>query len=125
MSNPSVIFNKLIDMYGIDVNVRRRTETVDDDGDISYTYPETIRVRAQVSELTGYTEEWESPGLKEDADYLITFKNGTKVDVGDMITWTREGSYNTIQCEVITRLYRKTGSRVDYIETLSRERVAS
>ena len=115
--------NRLIDLYGVDINIRRRTETTDDEGDITYTYPTTINTRAQVSELTGYQQEWESPGIVLNADYLITFKRGTLVDTGDLLSWILEGSANTIQCVVDTKLYRKTGKYIDYIEVLAKRRI--
>ncbi len=73
---------------------------------------------------SNYQQEWESPGIREDADYLITFKVGTRVSIGDIIYWIREEtSYSdTIQCEVVTTLYRKTGSNIDYIEVLARKK---
>ena len=111
----STIVRKLIRMYGQELIRKKRLESIEDNERV-YTYSESEVIRGQVSQLTGYAESWEMPGLQIRADYLVTFTPEVEVEIGDLLKIGDEW------VEVVEKLYRKTGNKVDFIECLCRRR---
>jgi len=114
----STIVRRLIRKYGIELIRKKRIETIEDNERV-YSYGTQEIVRGQVSQLTGYAESWEMPGLQIRADYLVTFLPDTEIEVGDLLKIGDEWT------EVVEKLYRKTGRKVDFIECLCRRREAA
>ncbi|RLF22421.1 MAG: hypothetical protein DRN15_09020 [Thermoprotei archaeon] len=114
----STIVRKLIRVYGQELIRKKRIETIEGDERV-YTYSEPEVLRGQVSQLTGYAESWEMPGLQIRAEYLVTFAPETEIEVGDLLRIGDEW------VEVVEKLHRKTGNKTDFIECLCRRREAA
>ena len=114
----STIVKRLIRKYGVELIRKKRIESIEGHERV-YTYGDQEIVRGQVSQLTGYAESWEMPGLQIRADYLVTFDPETEIEVGDLLKIGDEWT------EVVEKLYRKTGGEVDFIECLCRRREAA
>jgi len=108
----STIIKKVISRYGQYI-IRKPRKVTEDRG---YYYGEQEVIRGQVSQLTGYTESWEAPGMVIRADFLITFPPDVTVDKGDLL------KINDEWVEVVEVLKRRTGNRIDFIECLCRRR---
>ena len=109
------IVMKLIRKYGQKLTRKKRIETIEE-GERVYTYSTPEVIVGQVSQLTGYAESWEMPGLQIRADYLVTFTPDTEIEIGDLLKIGDEWT------EVVEKLYRRTGSNVDFVECLCRRR---
>jgi len=80
------IANKMIDAYGMDVEIRKSSFSVDTDKDITgESYTSTIQTKAWVTPVSGYREIWQIWGYRVDADYSACFKSTVNIDINDIV----------------------------------------
>jgi len=103
----------LIDSMGEEVDVLKRTETTDDNGDVTFTYPRTISTRAFIREVSGYAQFWELPGYTENVDMAGIFYHNADVNIGDLVK-----KENGDEFEVNEIVERTSGKDVDFKEVL-------
>jgi hypothetical protein len=107
---------KLFRKYGDSIQILRRTETIDNDGRVVYTYPNTISTYGLLYSASGLRETWYEIGFKEDIDYVICLDATISIDVGDLILLS-----NNYKLEVREIIPRTVGYKTDYLEILGRK----
>jgi len=106
-------FSSIIELMGEDVDILTRAETVDSNGNVTFTYSRTIDTRAWIREVGGYTQFWDLPGYTKDIDLAGCFYYNESIDIGDMVIRSNGSKY-----EVTEIIERKTGSDIDFKEVL-------
>jgi len=107
------MYSSLIDLMGEEINILKRAETVGDDGEVTYTYNQTIDTMAWIREVGGYITFWDSPGYTKDVDLAGCFYHNENIDIGDMVV--RE---NSKKFEVTQIIERKSGKDTDFLEVV-------
>jgi len=109
-----VAINRLIDKYGVDVKLKTRSESVDSDGRVTYSYSNTLDCKAIIYPISGATEIWLVAGYRQSADYILSFKETVPVSVGDVVEYDNE------EIEITEKVIQKLGSTTYYIEATGR-----
>jgi hypothetical protein len=81
----SFIMERLIQREGEVVQIRRRTASVDSNGYVNYTYPETIETKMVFISTGGYEEIWYPVGFHTDIDFIGIANPKDSIDVGDIV----------------------------------------
>ena len=120
MTWTSIAIKKMIRQYGQEVEHKQRIETVnEDDGSVVYTYVVKEPKKGQFQQLTPMDQYVDRYGVKINADYIVTFVPDTEVSEGDLLY------IDSNWVEVATKIERRTGIKVDYIELLLRKKTSS
>lgn len=124
---------KLMRREGDNIKIITRTETVDSDGRVVYTHPNTISTKALIYAASGLRDTWLEIGYGSDIDYVVCispiigefqfeeffgdeFYTGTTVSVGDFILLS-----NNYKLEVREIVPRGLGFKKEYWEVLCRK----
>jgi len=82
----SIVARKLIDLYGQNLTIKRRSISVDEEGSITEdSYSDTISVKGWVTPSRGERELYTIVGQTTQGDYSIVFEGTVSVDVDDRI----------------------------------------
>ena len=110
----SSVIQRMIRMYGEDVQHKKRIKTDLGDGEAEYSFELQDVKRIHWSEATAIDESIYHMGKLTEADYIATALPETDISEYDLLY------VDSYWCEVITKFYRKTGINTDYLEFLLR-----
>jgi hypothetical protein len=107
--------SKLIDLFGQDVIIKRKSFTVDDEGVITDdSYSATVSTKAWVLTVRGYREIWDYlPGYRVEGDFSAIFKASEAISVNDRVILP--GAIETEIREIIPHYYR---NNIDFYEAM-------
>jgi len=103
----------LIDTQGEQIEIIKRTETTDDDNNVTFTYARTVDTYAWIRDVSGYIEIWDLPGYIKDIDLAGVFYWNEDIDIGDIVRRKNKKEY-----EVTQIIERQSGEDVDFKEVL-------
>jgi hypothetical protein len=113
MKDIGFIYNKIISKFGQEIIRKPRIETKSGET-VEYSYGEQELIKGQATQIVGYREVWERPGIVIEGDYLVTFPRDTIIEIGDLIYVNNEW------LEIVDKIVRRYGNNVSFIETLCR-----
>jgi len=101
-----ITVRKLIEKFGTSVRIKRRSESVDSDGHVTYSYDTIIEDKCLWSPASGFMEEWYRVGYEESVDRLATFKSSSTISVGDIVVFPDNSEYEVR--EIVERQFGDT-----------------
>jgi len=122
----SGVFNRMINRFGNNYTVKIRKETVNEEtGEVTFTYSETISVKAIIVSASGMSETWGVIGVYEDIDYLALVAPMVDEEVGTYLTPIDIGDLVLIEqvdYECTEVIPRRISNKILYYECLLRKR---
>lgn len=108
----SFIYNQLIKKNGMDIKIKKRIETLDSDGNVTFTYNDALDSKAWIVEIGPIREEFLIVGYTEPIDYIGMFKHDEDINIGDIVVL--DDDTETEVREVFKR--RRISSKIAYRE---------
>jgi|WetSurMetagenome_2_1015567.scaffolds.fasta_scaffold28364_4 hypothetical protein len=113
-SHMSPVIQRMIRMYGEDVQHKKRVKTDLGDGEAEYSFVLQDAKRVHWTQATAMDETTYKFSKLPEADYLATALPETDISEYDLLY------LDNSWCEVMTVFLRKTGINTDYMEFLLR-----
>jgi hypothetical protein len=111
MSVEKLYIKKMIKHYGQEVMRKKRTKNYNGD-EVYYTYSVEQPVKGHFMQITPVDEMLMNWGFEKTCDYIATFLPDTEIEEGDLL------NIDDNWYEVSQKITRRTGEKVEYIETL-------
>jgi len=108
------INNKLIDLFGQDVTIKKVSYTTDEDKDVTgESFSNTISTKAWIMAMGGYRQVWEIEGYRIEGDYSGCFKSTVDINTEDIVV-LNDGT----ECVVNEIIKHYEGNHVAYLEVI-------
>jgi len=110
------LVNKLIEEYGQDITIKKRSLSIDQDKYVTGESYSTVTAIGWVIPTSGLSEAWMLSGRLVDADYSIVLKSTTDVSLKDIIVLP-----DNIEAEVVDIVKHYELNHVAFIEAIVRK----
>lgn len=114
MFDTRFINNKIIDLYGQDVTIKKVSYTINTDKEVTEeSFSSTISTKAWVMAMGGYRQAWELEGYRIVGDYSACFKSTVDISTEDIVI-LNDGT----ECVVNEIIKHYEGNHVAYYEVI-------